>query len=136
MREDDDEDRHWRKLTAGERQRALADYLRETKAVLFVDDAHALSGKKLKVCQECIRASKVWVVSTMDEGRISPGMRKDILFRNPQTFRLDSEVAYDATSILMWISMLVAAGFGAYEIAMVLGGLKMLGSGHGSTKQN
>jgi len=136
MRDDDDEDRHWRKLSAGEKQRALPEYLRETKAVLFVDDAHALSGKKLKICQECIRASTVWIVSASDEGRISPGLRKDLLFKNPQIFRLDSEVAYDATNILMWIAMLVAGGFGAYEIAMALGGLKMLSGGNRATKQN
>jgi len=135
-RENLDDDRHWSRLKAWERVDYLPEYLRETGAVLFVDDAHNLSGRKLKLAQDCVRASKVWVMSAADEGRIAPGLRKDVLAAEPQTFRLDSEVAYDATSILMWIAMLVCLGFGAYEVAAVLGGLKMLASGSRATKQS
>ncbi len=136
MRENLEEERHWTKLKAYERQDALAQYLRETKAVLFIDDAHSLTGNKLKVAQNCIRAAKVWVITASDEGRISPGLRKDVLFAEPQIFRLDSEVAYDATAILMWLLILISAGFGAYEIAGVLAGLKMLSGGQRASKQN
>lgn len=135
-RENLDDDRHWTKLKAWERVDWMPEYLRETGAVLFVDDAHNLSGRKLKLTQDCVRASKVWVMTAADEGRIAPGLRKDVLASEPQIFRLDSEVAYDATSILMWVAMLVCLGFGAYEIAAVLGGLKMLASGTRATKQN
>lgn len=135
-RENLDDDRHWSRLKAWERVDYLPDYLRETGAVLFVDDAHNLSGRKLKLAQDCVRASKVWVMTAADEGRIAPGLRKDVLAAEPQTFRLDSEVAYDATSILMWVAMLVCLGFGAYEVAVVLGGLKMLASGSRAAKQN
>lgn len=134
-RKNPDEDRHWSKLKAWERVDMLPEYLRETGAVLFVDDAHSLSGRKLKVVQDCVRAAGVWVMSTADEGRISPGLRKDVLASEPQTFRLGTEVAYDATPLLMWVAMLVCLGLGAYEIAAVLGGLKVLGSGRRATKQ-
>jgi hypothetical protein len=135
-RENLDDDRHWTKLKAWERVDWMPEYLRETGAVLFIDDAHNLSGRKLKLTQDCVRAAKVWVMTAADEGRIAPGLRKDVLAAEPQTFRLDSEVAYDATSILMWVAMLICLGFGAYEIAMVLGGLKMLASGNRASKQN
>ncbi len=136
MRDNPEEERHWTKLKAYERQDALPLYLKETGAVLFVDDVHTLTGNKLKVAQRCVRNAKVWVMTAADEGRISPGLRKDVLFAEPQIFRLDSEVAYDATAILMWLLILVAAGFGAYELAAVLGGLKMLSGGQRASKQS
>jgi hypothetical protein len=58
-----------------------------------------------------------------------------MLRRDPQTFRLDSEVAYDATTIVMWIMIALSVGMGAWEIAVVLGGLKMLGSGRRAARQ-
>ena len=135
-RENPDDDRHWTKLKAWERVDMLPLYLKETGAVLFIDDAHNLSGRKLKLAQDCVRAANVWVMAAADEGRIAPGLRKDVLAAEPQTYRLDSEVAYDATAILMWVAMLICLGFGAYEIAAVLGGLKLLASGSRATKQS
>jgi len=135
-RENPEDERHWTKLKAWERVDCVPKYLHETGAVLFVDDAHNLSGRKLKLAQDCVRAAKVWVMSAADEGRIAPGLRKDVLAAEPQTFRLDSEVAYDATAIIMWILMLACLASGAYEVAAVLGGLKMLASGSRASKQN
>jgi hypothetical protein len=136
MRDNLDEERHWSKLKAHERTDALPLYLKETKAVLFVDDAHSLSGRKLKLVQECIRAAEVWVVTAADEGRIAPGLRKDVLFAEPQIFRLDTDVAYDATAVIMWLMIAIATGMGFYELAIILGGLKMLTGGNRASKQN
>jgi hypothetical protein len=136
LRDNPDEERHWKKLKPHERLDALPLYLKETKALLFVDDAHNMTGRKMKLVQDCVRATSVWVMTAADEGRISPSLRKDVLHAEPQTFRLDSEVAYDATAIVMWFAILIAAGFGAYELAAVLGGLKMLGSGKRASKQD
>jgi hypothetical protein len=135
-RDNPDDDRHWTKLKAWERVDKLPLYLKETGAVLFIDDAHNLGGRKLKVVQDCVRAAKIWVMAAADEGRIAPGLRKDVLALEPQTFRLDSEVAYDATSIIMWLLMLACLMGGAYEVAAVLGGLKMLAGGSRATKQS
>ena len=134
-RESPGEDRHWDKLKAWERLDALPLYLRETGALLFVDDAHQLSGRKLKLVQECVRAAKIWVVTAADENRISPGLRRDILNADPQTFRLESDVAYDGTRIFMWLMIAISAGMGSYEIAAILGGLQVFASGYRSAKQ-
>ena len=134
-RDDTTDTRHWTRLKAWERVDMLPEYLRETGAVLFVDDAHNLSGRKLKVVQDCVRAANVWVMTAADEGRIAPGLRKDVLAVEPQTFRLGSEVAYDATPILMWLLIMAAMMAGSWELAAVLGGLKMLGSGKRAAKQ-
>ena len=134
-RENPEEDRHWSKLKAWERLDALPLYLQETGAVLFVDDAHTLSGRKLKIVQSCVRSAAVWVMTCADEGRLSPSLRKDVLFSEPQIFRLDSEVAYDATPMVMWVFIAACISLGYWELAMALGGLKMLGNGKRATKQ-
>lgn len=130
-----DDDRHWSKLKAWERVDALPLYLQETGAVLFVDDAHSLSGRKLKITQECVRAAKVWVIAAADEGRIAPSLRKDVLALEPQIFRLGTEVAYDATPVLLWVFIAICISMGYWELAAVMGGLKVLGSGRRATKQ-
>lgn len=129
------DDRHWRKLRAWERVDYLPVYLTETGAVLFVDDAHAISGRKLKILQQCTRAAKVWVMTAIDEGRLAPGLRHDVLSLEPQTIRLGTEVAYDATPILMWFLIAIFISLGYWEAAMAVGGLKMLGSGRRAAKQ-
>jgi hypothetical protein len=136
IRDNPDEERHWSKLKAHERTDALPLYLKETKAVLFVDDAHNLSGRKLKICQDCVRAAGVWVMTASDEGRLAPSLRKDVLHVEPQIFRLDTDVAYDATTVIMWVMIAIATGMGFYELAIILGGLKMLTGGSRASKQN
>jgi hypothetical protein len=49
--------------------------------------------------------------------------------RDPQIFRLDTDVSYDATNLFMWAVLVACLAAGWFEAAMVLGGLKMLGSG-------
>ena len=74
-------------------------------------------------------------MTTADENRISPSLGKDVLGQQPQTFRLNTDVAYDATPLFMWFLIASALAAGAYELALILGGLKMLGSGRRATKQ-
>ncbi len=125
----------WSKLKAWERVDALPLYCAEAGAVLFIDDAHKLEGRKLDVARRCLLASRVWVMSAADEGRIPPSLRAVTLHREPQIFRLGSEVAYDVTPIAMWCLIVVAMGLGLYEVAAVLGGLKLLGSGRRAARQ-
>lgn len=134
-RDSREDDRHWSQLKAWERVDLLPLYLQETGAVLFIDDAHGLSGRKLKVVQDCLRAAKIWVMAAADEGRLAPGLRKDVLAAEPQTFRLGSDVAYDATPMLLWCLLAVCMAMGYWELAMAVGGLKVLGSGRRAAKQ-
>ena len=122
--------RPWAKLRHWERAEALPDYLSRTGAVLFIDDAH-----KLQIARECALAARLWVVSASEEGRIGPSLRNVLLRRDPQLIRLDSEVAYDATAIVLWLLIAVCIGLGAWEIAAALGGLKSLGSGRRAARQ-
>jgi hypothetical protein len=52
-----------------------------------------------------------------------------MLRRKPQIFRLDSEVAYDATHILMWFITVCFLAIGWWEAALIVGGMQALGTG-------
>ena len=126
----------WSRLKQWERSDALPDYCRETNAVLFIDDAHKLTGRKLEIARLCVLSSKIHVVAASEEQRIPPNLRSVLMRRDPQVFRLDSEVAYDATSLVMWLFIAVSMGAGFWEVSLILGGLKALGTGRRSSTQD
>jgi len=126
----------WSRLKQWERSDALPDYCRETNAVLFIDDAHKLTGRKLEIARLCVLSSKIHVVAASEEQRIPPNLRSVLMRRDPQVFRLDSEVAYDATSLVMWLFIAVSMGAGFWEVSLILGGLKALGNGRRSSAQD
>lgn len=119
----------WQKLKQHDRAEALPSYCQDTQAVLFIDDAHKLAGRKLQLARQCVMASKIFVLSASEEQRLPPNLRSVVMRREPQIFRLDSEVAYDATKIIMWLVIATCLAAGFWEGAAVLGGLQALGSG-------
>jgi len=130
------EARPWAKLRAWERAELLPDYLRDTGAVLFLDDAHKLAGRKLQIARECTLAARIWCVAASEEQRIPPNLRSVLMRRDPQIFRLDSEVAYDATNIFVWCLALALLAAGAWEAGAAVAGLKALASGRRASRQD
>ena len=128
--------RPWAKLKAWERAEALPDYLRDTGAVLFIDDCHKLAGRKLQIARECALTAKVWIASASDEQRIPPNLRSVMMRRDPQVIRLGSDVAYDATNVLTWVLALVLLASGAWEASIVVAGLKTLSGGRLAARQD
>ena len=119
----------WKTLKPYARADALPDYCKATGAVLFVDDAHKLGGRKLQIARQCVLSAKLFVMAASEEQRLAPNLRSAVLHRDPQIFRLDSDVAYDATALLMWFFIAVCLAAGWWEAGAVLGGLKLLGTG-------
>lgn len=119
----------WKALKQHDRAEALPDYCKDTKAVLFIDDAHKLAGRKLQIARKCVLASRLFVIAASEEQRMPPNLRTVVMKRDPQIFRLDTDVSYDATNLFMWAVLVACLAAGWFEAAMVLGGLKMLGSG-------
>jgi len=124
----------WKNLNQHHKADALAAYLRDGRGLLFVDDAHKLTGRKLQAARACVMAAHVWVISTSAENRIAPNLRPVIERRDPQRTRLQSDASYDATSLAMWMLIVVMAGAGWWEASLVLGGMKALGSGRNASK--
>lgn len=119
----------WKSLKQHNRADALPDYCLDNKAVLFIDDAHKLTGRKLQLARQCAMNCRLWIVAASEEQRISPNLRSVLMRRKPQIFRLGTEVAYDATHTIMWFFVVTCLVVGWWEAGLVLGGLKALGSG-------
>lgn len=124
----------WHKLNLQIKADLLADYLLDTQAMLFVDDAHKLTGRKAQIARKCMLSSKLWLVAVSEEGRLPPSMRPLVERRNPQRTNLESDVSYDTTKALMWFLVAICVVAGAWEVGAVVGGLQMLGSGRRSTR--
>ncbi len=124
------------KIPAWKRAEVIAKYLRATRAVLFVDDAHKLSGRKLMIAKQCIDRAYRVIIAASDENRISPSIRKQFLETKPQIIRLTSDVAYDATHVLAWFFVLIAMLAGAPEIAAAIGLFEVMKGGRRASKQD
>ena len=102
--------------------------------MLFIDDAHKLTGRKAQIARKCMLSSKLWLVAVSEEGRLPPSMRPLVERRDPQRTNLESDVSYDTTKALMWFLVAICVVAGAWEVGAVVGGLQMLGSGRRSTR--
>jgi len=130
------ETRPWSKLPPWERAEKLPLYLSETGAVLFLDDAHKLAGRKLQIARACVLAARVWVVAASSEARLPPNLRQVILRCDPQLVRLDSDVAYDATNLLTWALVCALLAAGLWEASLVVAGLKTIAGSRQAAKQD
>lgn len=128
--------KEWRRLAQWERMDLLPRYVKESRCVLFIDDAHRLSGRKLDVARDCIQKATMYVVGASQLNRISPSIRGHIDKRKPQVFNLRTKAAYDVTPALMWGAAAVAAATGNIAAAAAIGGLQMLSSGKRSARQD
>lgn len=124
----------WPKLNLQLKADLLADYLLDTQALLFVDDAHKLTGRKAQIARKCLLSSKLWLMTCSEEGRLPPSIRPIVERRNPQRTNLESDVSYDTTKALIWFMVAMCVVAGAWEAGAVIGGLQMLGSGRRSTR--
>jgi hypothetical protein len=55
--------------------------------------------------------------------------------RDPQKISLKSEAAYDVTSVFMWMLILTALIAGWWQLAAIMGGMKVLAGGRRASKQ-
>ncbi len=124
----------WHKLNLQLKADLLAEYLLETQAMLFIDDAHKLTGRKAQIARKCLISAKLWIMTTSEEGRLPASIRPIVERRDPQRTNLESDVSYDTTKALIWFLVAMCVVAGAWEAGAVIGGLQMLGSGRRSTR--
>lgn len=124
----------WGKLKGYEKAQYLPLFCKSKSVALFIDNADKLTGRKLNIAKQCITAAKICVVSVQSENRLSPSIRSILLSSHPQFIRLSSEAAYDATNMFLWGLIAACMAAGMWEVAFILGGLKVLGSGRGASR--
>lgn len=130
-------DKEWSKLPNPKKIKVLIDYVNQNWTIVLVDNLDKLTGKKLDVIKEVLRASKsrIWICSAIAENRINPSLRNFIMKSDPQTFTLNSPVAYDATNAITVIACVAFVFMGWFQLAMILGGIRMASRGYFSSKQ-
>lgn len=127
--------KNWTKLRSYERLDVLLDWVKSAKVVLLLDDAHKLAGRKLDVAIQLCRAAAVLVVGTFAEQATPMSLRMLIDAREPQKVMLKSEAAYDATALVLWLLILAALFAGWWQLAAVVGGMKVLAGGRRAARQ-
>lgn len=126
----------WNRLKTYERSDELIRWVTESKAIVMMDDAHKLAGRKLDVATRVATNANQLVVSCFDEQQIPISLRLLLVQRKPQRVLLESKAAYDATSMALWLSILIALMAGWWQLAGVLGGMKVLAGGKRAAKQS
>lgn len=127
--------RDWSRLKAYERADALIAWIKETKAVVIMDDVHKLAGRKLDIAIQLGRECGRFIVGAFAENSIPMSLRMLIERRDPQRITLASDAAYDVTNLAMWLAILTALSAGAWQLAAVMGGMKVLAGGRRAARQ-
>lgn len=125
----------WAKLRSYERLDMLIGWVKASKVVLILDDAHKLAGRKLDIAIQLCREAMRLVVGTFAEQATPMSLRMLIEARDPQKVMLKSEAAYDATALAIWLIILMALFAGWWQLAAVMGGMKVLAGGRRASKQ-
>jgi hypothetical protein len=127
--------RTWAKLRAYEKCDALVAWAQKNKVVLILDDAHKLAGRKLDLAIQLARAAGILVTGTFAENSLPMSLRLLVDARQPQRINLTSEAAYDVTAMGIWLVIIVALGAGWWQLAAVMGGMKVLAGGRRAARQ-
>lgn len=127
--------RDWPKLKAYERVDALLEWVGQNKVVLLLDDAHKLAGRKLDIAIQLCRAATQLVIGSFAENSLPMSLRMLVDAREPQRISLASDAAYDATAMGIWLVIIIALGAGWWQLAAVMGGMKVLAGGRRAARQ-
>jgi hypothetical protein len=118
-----------------ERIDAMLDWARQCPMVLIIDDAHALSGRKLELIVQLAQEARLVVMGAISEQALHPSLRTCLQRRAPQVLTFSSETPYDATVTLVCILLLMALAAGWYELAAALTTARALGHGPLASRQ-
>lgn len=121
----------WSRLSVSAKQDLLPEYLGESKAILFVDDADKLTGQKKETIKLCFRRAFRSVVAVKNENKLDPTIYHELFRTDPQILNLDSDVAYDATGLFIIFLMLLCVASGAYGLAAGIFVLRYFTAGKG-----
>lgn len=128
--------KQWQKLRTWERTEQLVAWVAHTRAVVLIDDAHLLNGRKADLMVQIVRSAGMVVTTTAAEGKIPITLRMALQSREPKYVHLDSDAPYDMTTVLAWMAAVIAAAAGVWPVAAVIGGLHLLGRGARAAKQS
>lgn len=115
----------------------IAKYLKETNAILFIDDVDKLTGRKLQVVKEMLSVSFRVIYTARAENVIHPSIRIPVLESEPQIVRLESNMAYDITPYFIFILITIITTLISPELAVLvfIAGIGKFAQGQFATRQ-
>ena len=128
--------RKFKTLTTSEKLDAVCEYLEQTRALLLVDDIEMMTGKKVQYVKRMVDSAYRAVVTCKNEVRIHPSLRGTVMAKCEQIVRLESQVSYDITPVVLAI-MMVLIGFAVnplFGAMLLLGGIGKLATGLNATR--
>lgn len=128
--------RSWSKLKAFEKADALVRWVGASRALLILDDAHKLAGRKLDLVMQMCRDCSRLVVGAWSENSLPMSLRMLLDKRDAQQIDLKSEAAYDITGLAIWMVIIAALMAGWWQLAAVMAGMKVLAGGRRANRQN
>ena len=128
--------KEFRKLTTSQKVNTVCEYLEQTRALLLVDDIEMMTGKKVQFVKQMVDSAYRAVVTCRNEVRIHPSLRGTVMAKCEQIVRLESQVSYDATPVILAIIMVII-GFAInplFGAMLLLGGIGKLATGLNATR--
>lgn len=96
---------------------ALVNY--SEKAILYIDDIHKATGKKLEVLKDIMRVAKQWIITTEAKHTINKSIL-NLMRKNYTTVELSTTQAVDATNTLMFVFLVMLVLTGNIELAILV----------------
>jgi hypothetical protein len=109
----------YKKLKAHEKRAAIVEYLRVTRAVLFIDDIDKVSAKKIQFFKELLGAASRVVMTASTLNQIPQGLRM-IITQNEESFQhveLTTDASFDATHFIMLFMIAISVMSGQWALA-------------------
>lgn len=109
----------FKKLKTHEKRGAVVEYLRVTRAVLFVDDLDKVSPKKLPFFKDMLNVASRVVVTSTTFNQIPQALRL-IMMRDEswlQHIELTTDASFDATHLVMLLVIIACALSGQWAVA-------------------
>ena len=109
----------YKKLKAHEKRAAIIAYLRETRAVLFIDDLDKVTVKKIQFFKDLLLVASRVVMTASSLNQIPQGLRMIITARDDvfQHIELATDASFDATHYIMLLVMMITVISGQWAMA-------------------
>lgn len=109
----------YKKLKAHEKRAAIVEYLRVTRAVLFIDDIDKVTVKKIQYFKDWLSVASRVVMTSSTLGQIPQGLRM-IITQNEELFQqvdLTTDASFDATHFIMIFVIAISVMTGQWALA-------------------
>lgn len=103
-------------------------------AIIMIDNAHKLTGRKLNVALLLMEKSKNFILTTTNIQSLPTSLRLFVMRKNPHHIDLKTSASFDYTYVLILLGMLTAAITVGWEVAAILSMFGVLASQRGASK--